>query len=152
MGEQILKQIRYYINRLWGYHRHWTIRVSHKIRHCAFKIKFMKNVIFWSMIPYSLVKLHRRFGGTFCFHFRNRFFSCMLLTTYLLSAVHFSEMSVNFHLSTRRHITEYSTVHSHRCENPKPNGFIILCSDFLRSQISVKKRCAGREAFRTACC
>lgn len=70
----------------------------------------------------------------------------MLLTTYLLNTSRSSEMSVNFHLSTRRHIAEYGTVLSHRCENHEPNVFMILCSYFLTSQVSIKQRCAARHS------
>jgi hypothetical protein len=37
----------------------------------------------------------------------------------------FSETLVNFHRTTRRHIPEGSTFHTHRCENLKPNKFLF---------------------------
>jgi hypothetical protein len=36
-----------------------------------------------------------------------------------MEAIFYSEASAGFHLTTRRYITEDTTLHSHRCENPE---------------------------------
>jgi hypothetical protein len=32
----------------------------------------MKNIVFWKITQCSLIKVHRRFGGTYCFYLRGR--------------------------------------------------------------------------------
>jgi hypothetical protein len=54
----------------------------------------MKSTVFWDAMPCNLTGICRRLGGT----------------------------SVNFYQHTRRHIPEYSTLHSHRSAKIIPNN------------------------------
>jgi hypothetical protein len=46
-----------------------------------------------------------------------------------MELVHSSETPVNFYKNTWGHIPEHSTLHSYRCENPKPS----ICTSFCTS-------------------
>jgi hypothetical protein len=64
----------------------------------------MKSTIFWDVMPYNSVDVHRRFGGTYCFHLhcRSLLDVCFLCSTVNIHAVRSSE-TVNYE-TTRRHI------------------------------------------------
>jgi hypothetical protein len=78
----------------------------------------MKSSIFWDITPCSLLKVNRRFGETCCLHIQCRRISQSLLATgfMLVSCFAYSSilkmktcssaMSVDFQLTTQRHIAE----------------------------------------------
>jgi hypothetical protein len=60
--------------------------------------RYMKSIIFCNVTQCTLIKVHRRFGRT----------------------------PVDFYQSTRRHILDYSILHSHCRDNPKCNIMLNL--------------------------
>jgi hypothetical protein len=84
----------------------------------------MKSIIFWDVMPCSLLSCNRRFGGTY----RLRLQGLCLPPAYLLvlaeiisstlkmEAICSSETSVATQQTTRRHISEDDTLHNHHCQ------------------------------------
>jgi hypothetical protein len=68
----------------------------------------MKNSIFWDITLCSPVKINRRFGGTDRLHPQGR--SVSQARNYPGDSGYFSEMSVNFHRTTRSYIPEDRTL------------------------------------------
>jgi hypothetical protein len=79
----------------------------------------LKSTIFWDITPCSPLKVNRRFGGIYCLNLHRRIAllaSCFLVSclayssTLEMEASCSSEMSVDFQRSTRRYISEDSTL------------------------------------------
>jgi hypothetical protein len=74
--------------------------------------------IFWDVTPCSPLKINRSLGvdkpPDFTLVSCSAYFS-----TLKMEAIFYSETSVDTQLTTRRYIPEDSTLHNHRCENPK---------------------------------
>jgi hypothetical protein len=75
-----------------------------------------------------MVEVHRRFGGTYWLHFQDPRYGliyahCFLSisSTLKMREVRSSETSAKIYRTTRHHITENSTHHSHCCESLKSN-------------------------------
>jgi hypothetical protein len=75
----------------------------------------MKNYVFWDIMPYSMLKVHRRFRGIGRHHFQSRIISFLsiswrftlgLLFDTEVEASYSSERSFNFRRTTRRYIPE----------------------------------------------
>jgi hypothetical protein len=85
----------------------------------AGKLLELKNYIFWSLTRCSLVKFHRRFQSN---TLPDKEAECLLLVwltffTLEMETIRFSDTSVNFYRTTRRHVWKDSTLRTDRCEN-----------------------------------
>jgi hypothetical protein len=106
-----------------------------------------KKMFFRDIPLCSQVEVYRRFRGTQCLHVQGQRVSqanceegrkisaCLLLLpdylfgfslTLKTEAILSSETSENFYRTTRRHIPKEVTLHTHRCENLKPNVIIHI--------------------------
>jgi hypothetical protein len=100
----------------------------------SMKIFCFKSIIFWDMTPCSPLSCARHFGRTYRLHLqgrRNRFsksvnkhvasrmFAEPISSTLKMEAISSSEKSGATQRTTRRHIPDDNTLHSHRCENLK---------------------------------
>jgi hypothetical protein len=89
-----------------------------------------KCAVFWDVALYSPVEGRRYFGGTIYLHLQERRVlpvNCFVLvpcmdysSTLKMEAVCSFKTSVNIYRTTRCHIPEARTCHSHHCENLKP--------------------------------
>jgi hypothetical protein len=86
----------------------------------------MKGTIFWDIIPCTLSKVNRRFGGTYrlhpllCLPPAFTLISCSAYSwTLEMDAICFSKMAVDFQQTTWRYFPENSALHNHCCENLK---------------------------------
>jgi hypothetical protein len=98
-----------------GFHINWgQFFVGFEV----FTAVIAKSYIFWDVTLYSTVKVSRRFRGTYCLHLQQSSTCCLLLlvscltysSTLKMEAVHCSETSVDFHRTTRRHISGNKTL------------------------------------------
>jgi hypothetical protein len=93
------------------------------------KLIQIKSPTFWDITPYSLVKVNLSFRGTYCIrlqvqrisHARNQHEADSKHSK--VEAIYSSEMSVDFQQTTRRYISDDTTLHSHLCENLKSTSF-----------------------------
>jgi hypothetical protein len=84
----------------------------------------MKSIIFWDVTPCSLLSCNRCFGGTYRLHLQSRRNYLLVLaeivsSTLKIEAICSSKTSDATQQTTRRHIQEDDTLHTHRCENLK---------------------------------
>jgi hypothetical protein len=75
---------------------------------------YIKNAVFWDVVPCRSFGLNRRFGGMYRLHLQN------------MEATRSPETSVQSTRSTRRHIPEDGFLHSHRRENLKSYKMYIF--------------------------
>jgi hypothetical protein len=84
----------------------------------------MKSTIFCDLTPCSPVKVHRRFGGTYCLHLHSRRVSTALHAACFLLCLLFGPEDggiCSSEMSERGYIPEGSTHHTCRCKNLKCN-------------------------------
>jgi hypothetical protein len=58
------------------------------------------GLVFWDIAPCSHIEVHTRLRGAYCLHHQGD-------DALMMEAVHTSETSVNFNVTTRRYIPEY---------------------------------------------
>jgi hypothetical protein len=100
----------------------------------------MKSTIFWDITPCSLLKVNRRFGGTYRIHLKGRIsrgryhresgwqaktlVSCSAYSALKVEAIYSSETLDEFQWLTECYIPEDSTLHSSVVVN-KSEDFIV---------------------------
>jgi hypothetical protein len=75
--------------------------------------------VFWDLAPCSHVGVNRRFRGAHCLHHQ-------AIIAVMMAAVHTSETSVNFKVTTRHYNPVDSKLHSRRLENLKSHSFFYF--------------------------
>jgi hypothetical protein len=135
---------------------------SFEAKYFLHKIVNLSN-IFWNITPCRPLKVNWRFGGTYCLNLQDRRISwvryecesrwqvetftpvfCTAYSSILnMEAIVSSETSVDFQQSTRRYISEESTLHYHCCEDLKSEivNFITAIDCKLQSNISLQRQC-----------
>ena len=92
----------------------WQLVVTQNVR-CS------QITVFCDVTPCSLAEIYWRFAGTYCLHLRG--------TRVKTEVVCSSIMSLNVYQTTRRHIENDGSRHSHHPQNPKSYFYILMTND-----------------------